>query len=271
MTFSERAGIKPRREVIQIESIDDQLRIALYNFCHDHFVNSWYTESGNLGGPGHVASRIVWTDFLYQPANEYSDSSQDFAHLLKDLIYTCQWNEVYDLIEFIENRTALGMLPTRLNELLAREMSGYRLKEKLIVPVSDPVEIEAIDEALAVAEPFAAARTHLVDALEKLSRRPDPDVRNAITEAVSAVESASRVVSKKHKANLGDALRVLEREGHVHPALKQAWLKLYGYTSDEHGLRHAMTEEPNIDFATAKYMVVSCAAFVNLLSALHSD
>lgn len=60
---------------------------------------------------------------------------------------------------------------------------------------------------------------------------------------------------------------MLESDGRVHPALKEAWVKLYGYTSDEGGLRHAMQEEPDIDFATVKYMVVSCAAFVNLLSA----
>lgn len=241
--------------------------MALYNYCHDRFVNNWY-KNRSLGGAGHRAARIVWTEFLYQPADKFSDSPFDFAEILKELVNRSGWNEVYDLIEFVQKRTELGMLPDKLNALLEREMSGYRLKESMIVPVSDALEIQTIDEALAASEPFAGARSHLIDALEKLARKPEPDVRNAITEAVSAVESASRVIAKKKKANLGDALKVLERGGHVHPALKEAWLRLYGYTSDEHGLRHAMTEDPNIDFATAKYMVVSCAAFVNLLSAL---
>jgi hypothetical protein len=175
---------------------------------------------------------------------------------------------VYDLLEFVQLRTVLDLQPDAVNALLEREMSGYRFREQMIVPVSDNVELAAIDGALSVPEPFTGARRHIIDALDKLSQKPEPDVRNAITEAVSAVESAARVVAGKHKATLADALKVLEKAGNVHPALKDAWLKLYGYTSDEHGLRHAMTEDPNIDFATAKYMVVSCAAFVNFLSML---
>ncbi len=48
---------------------------------------------------------------------------------------------------------------------------------------------------------------------------------------------------------------------------------MYGYTSDEDGIRHALScEDASIDFATAKYMVVTCSAFVNLLvaSGLHN-
>jgi hypothetical protein len=267
MSFSERAGLKSRRETIQLNSMDGNLRMALYNYCYDRFVNNWY-KSHQLGGNGHLAARIVWTDFLYQPADKFDDSPYKFADILKELINRYSWNEVYDLIEFVEKFTPLGMVPEKLNQILEREVSGYRLKGSMIVPISDSAEIGAIDEALEVPNSFAGARSHIIDALEKLSRKPIPDVRNAITEAVSAVESASRVVTKKDKASLGEALKVLESNGHVHTALKEAWLKLYGYTSDEHGLRHAMIEDPNIDFATAKYMVVSCAAFVNLLSAL---
>lgn len=135
------------------------------------------------------------------------------------------------------------------------------------MPVSDKAELSAIDDALDISERFVSARKHILSALDKLSQKPAPDLRNAIKEAISAVESAARIVTGNHKATLGDALKALEKNGKLHATLKDAWLKLYGYTSDEHGLRHAMTEDPRIDFPTAKYMVVSCAAFVNLLSA----
>ena len=65
MSFSERGGMKARRETIQLNSMDGQLRIALYNHCHDHFVDNWY-DRGQLGGKAHRAARIVWTD-------DYSD------------------------------------------------------------------------------------------------------------------------------------------------------------------------------------------------------
>jgi hypothetical protein len=46
--------------------------------------------------------------------------------------------------------------------------------------------------------------------------------------------------------------------------MREAMTKLYGYTSDEGGIRHAMIEESKIDDAEAKFMIVACSAFVNL-------
>lgn len=53
----------------------------------------------------------------------------------------------------------------------------------------------------------------------------------------------------------------------VHPALRGAFQKLYGYTSDADGIRYALLEESNLDFEDAKFMLVSCSAFVNYLKA----
>ena len=53
----------------------------------------------------------------------------------------------------------------------------------------------------------------------------------------------------------------------IHPALKTAFEKLYGYTSDANGIRHANgIGEGNSTFAEAKYMLISCSAFINYLS-----
>lgn len=264
MSFSQRMGFESGREAIQLNSIDSVLRMALYNSLQGVFVAVWYFD-GSLG-KGFRAGRTAWTDFWHRPADEFSDSPYNFIPDLKNFILAGHWNRVYDYIEFILTRTDLPLNPDDINRILEREMSGYRLRGKMFVPISDVTELAAIDQALGSADRFRGARQHVSTALKSLSQKPNPDFRNAITEAISAVESAARVVAGKHKATLGDALKVLEKEGRVHPALKDAWLKIYGYSSDEHGLRHAMTEDPNIDFRTAKYMVVSCAAFVNLLS-----
>ena len=55
---------------------------------------------------------------------------------------------------------------------------------------------------------------------------------------------------------------------HIHPAMENAFTSLYGYTSDEGGIRHAEgLFESNVTFEEAKYMLVSCCAFVNYLIA----
>jgi len=77
----------------------------------------------------------------------------------------------------------------------------------------------------------------------------------------------ARVVVENPKATLGDALRVLEKRGTLHPALKDGFGKLYGYTSDEQGIRHAMLDEPSISAADAKFFLLSCTSFANYLKA----
>jgi hypothetical protein len=108
---------------------------------------------------------------------------------------------------------------------------------------------------------------HIQTALDLFSKRPDPDYRNAIKEAISAIESIALQMSGKKGAGLGHALGALERKAPLHGALRSAFDKLYGYTSDESGIRHAMIEDSKVGFEEAKYMIVACSAFVNYLAA----
>lgn len=52
---------------------------------------------------------------------------------------------------------------------------------------------------------------------------------------------------------------------HIHSAMGQAFSSLYGYTSDEDGIRHGGIDFKNAPAEDAKYMLVSCSAFVNYL------
>ncbi len=268
--FSERYGWKKGREVIQLHRMDEKLRIALFNFFYEQFMKNWgvYNFGQFKPGVGYETARSIWKDFWYKPLDSFPSERYPFMDNLKQWMLEAPWYEVYDFLEFVMNKTSLSLRinSKELNQILEREMAGYRLEAGKVIPVSDATELKTIEESLSLPEKFSGARRHIEDALEKLSQRPTPDFRNAIKEAISAVESAARVVTGKEKATLSDALKVLEKKGKLHPALKRAWEKLYGYTCDEGGIRHAMVEEPNIDFATAKYMVVSCAAFVNFLS-----
>jgi hypothetical protein len=46
----------------------------------------------------------------------------------------------------------------------------------------------------------------------------------------------------------------------------EAFRKLYGYTSDEKGIRHSLLEEAaKVHAEDARFMIVACSAFVNLL------
>jgi hypothetical protein len=106
---------------------------------------------------------------------------------------------------------------------------------------------------------------HLRRSLELLSDRNTPDYRNSIKEAISAVESLVILILKADKGTLGQLIKKLEDEIGLHPALRKAFSNLYGYTSDEAGVRHALTEAEKVDFNDAKFMLVVCSAFINFV------
>ena len=61
-------------------------------------------------------------------------------------------------------------------------------------------------------------------------------------------------------------LKSVTDRGIIHPALAKGWGNIYGFTSDAGGIRHASSDgKIEADFATAKYMLVSCSAFGNYL------
>ena len=100
-----------------------------------------------------------------------------------------------------------------------------------------------------------------------MSNRDNPDFRNSVKESVSAVESACRHLTEMPSATLGEALKKLDQMDPLHGALKDGILKLYGWTSDEGGIRHSLVESDNVKHADAQFMLVACSAFVNYLFA----
>ena len=181
-----------------------------------------------------------------------------------------KWYEVYDFIEFAANNfpdkeTNKKFMET-CNSILEAELSAYRFVGNEITQITSKEEIAEIDEALG--SPIPVVNVHLQNALKLLSDRKAPDYRNSIKESISSVEAICKLIANNEKTDLTGALSIIEREGKIdlHPSLKRAFINLYGYTCDADGIRHALKDEKvNSDFDEAKFMLVTCSAFVNYL------
>lgn len=150
-----------------------------------------------------------------------------------------------------------------LNSTFKRLDYAYRVVDDQIVEITDQEEIVAIEEAV---RQSSTIKTHLSEALKLMSNRQSPDYRNSIKESISAVEALCREITGE--STLGDALRVWEKKGVKIPTfLKSGIEKLYIYTNDKRtGIRHSLmddTESPTFD--EAKFMLVTCSAFVNYI------
>jgi len=63
--------------------------------------------------------------------------------------------------------------------------------------------------------------------------------------------------------------QIIEKEKGIliHPSLSEAFKKLYGYTCDEGGIRHAMiNDNEQVKQEDARFMLIACSAFVNYLT-----
>ncbi|MEN6357068.1 MAG: hypothetical protein ABFD83_08305 [Armatimonadota bacterium] len=270
-SFSERYGYKPVRDILQLETMDELLKTRLWNVIYNE-LTTWHTMPGNSPHTQkkqkeclyHIKS--LWCDFLCKPANKMPIREEQFWFELNEWFSRASWYEIYDLIEALALRTSL-LFQKRCNEALEKEMAGYRLVDKQIAPITNEEELTSVQNALSNEPLFEGARHHLKSALELLSNRENPDYRNSIKESISAIESACRVITGDHKAELGKALDMLDNKLKIHGALKSGFKSLYGYTSDEGGIRHAMLEQPDLNQEDALYMLVTCSAFLNYLAA----
>jgi hypothetical protein len=148
---------------------------------------------------------------------------------------------------------------------LEEEKSAYRLIGRQISPITSESEVKEVDAAARVGGKHKPIATHIQAAIRLYSDRKNPDYRNSIKESISAVEAAVKIITEDEKATLGQALTIVQQKHNLHAALKEALSRLYGYTSDEEGIRHAILEGPKVNEADARFMLVICSAFANYL------
>lgn len=272
--FSERIGAKPVKSEIQTKSMDDQLRVSLWNVltvhCWDRLkVTAIPGEFGTTRAS--IFFPLVWTNFLKWPVDTIPTDDYSALEVLRGRFFKFEWYEVYDFLEFTtqnypcHDRQRMEFL-RNLNLVLGRELSAYRIVGGVVTPITSAEEIASIEDALNLTDRFTPVRSHLERSLSLLSDRKSPDYRNSIKESISAVEALVQIVTGQSGATLGQGLKYLEQNGVIlHTALKEAFSRLYGYTNDAEGIRHALLEEPTLTFEDAKFMLVCCSAFVNFV------
>lgn len=264
-SFSIRNGFEAPRTVIQVDGIDLETRVMLWNVLavlRRQYETYEHRESHR------AFTELIWTSFLKRPLDEAPYDSIVWASV-KEYTLSGQLNEVFDLVEFFSKRLTLGATQAQVfrravNQVFVTYLVGYRIIGEEIAPIHSAVDVEAVTSALEATNSIPAARHHLTQALELLSSRDSPDYPNSVKESISAVESVARLLTSTN--TLGEALKNLATNGvEVHPALERAWSAMYGWTSNEGGIRHGAHDVAKIDQALAKYMLFACSAFVSLL------
>ncbi len=278
MRFSQKIGKTSVRDSIQIESIDIKLENRIWNTIKINFFdeigvdfNYKVDRDSDIG----QVFQAIWQDFFGNRADEIPKdiqrniSAREFVGYIKDWFFKCQWYEKYDFLEYLSKLDLkyfeLGFTE-KCNEALKREMSAYRIVDGFIIQITSEEEIVEIEEALLNPSKWNPVNTHLKTAIEYFSNRENPDYRNSVKESISAVESLCKIIVGNNSATLAPALKIIEKKHKIQDALRSAFTALYGYTSEAGGIRHSLLEDDIIvTMEDAKFMLVSCSAFINYL------
>jgi len=202
---------------------------------------------------------------------EYTEKSLSF--IVDDLLAKLKFNwSAERTLRFFEHfMDAYSPMAEVIELLLKKHAAPYILmKEKgyhRFHPISLEAEREAIGTSFNVLSSFGhnAATRHLAEASQALNKG---NYNGAVRESINAVESVAKIVVADDKATLGKALANLERNNiYIHPALKKGWSELYGFASDESGIRHASRDGMDkVDQFLAIYMFGACASFAAYLA-----
>lgn len=262
MLFSERNGITPSKAIIY-NSISRSCKNKVINFINMMFQN-------NLDAKQIKSLYIcILYEFGIKIDTDIIGETAESLYLyiidqFNELWEKASWNQCFDILEIMLQEEYYDIdFKCEINGIFEEEKMGYRIIDSQIVDITNKEEIEEVEEA--IDSNFNIVNDHIQKSLELYSDRKNPDYKNSIKESITAVESMCCIICGE-KVELGKALGRLEKNGiYIHGAMKNGFQALYGYTSDESGIRHGGIEDKEVTEEDAKFMLITCSAFVNYL------
>jgi hypothetical protein len=277
VTFAQAEGKIRFPSALKWGELDDRMRAALWNSLHwffDAHVKSDEIEGGSYYIP--PLGSMLLREYLHRRhgfqsdfISHYRSKAQciaDWAAIFKQWDYV----DLFDFLTyFLRDRDCPKPVVETVHRALDHSWSPYRLLQKppTIIPAVSNEEAITLTTDLnaAFASKFEASKVHLQSALDFLNKG---EHRAVVRESINAVESAVRDFTGDQNAILSRALKKLTDDSGLHPALANAFEKLYAYTSDEKGIRHALVFADNekVGFDEAIFFVSACSAFIGLLA-----
>lgn len=267
-TFSERNKILPPKN-IQLNGIDDDLRIRIWNIVNIALFHEKAYGFDSFTYEEEDLIEEIWINLFNKDVDSLGREHQ-LKNNFKKIFFASEWHILYSLIEIILKRKrekyySIEEITNAFNLVFEKENSGYRVINDIVSPITTETEINEIKKSLKLDNKYYSVTEHFNTALKLLSDKKSPDYRNSAKESISAVESLGKIITEDKKATLGKALDIINQKINLHPGLTNGFKSIYGYTSDDSGIRHALLEKDNITYEDALFFLVSCSSFVNYL------
>lgn len=272
--FHERMGIKREEFPVQINSMNDPLRVDLWNVYYLFFCER-LTNSDRYSDHLKLIHFRIWIHFLKEEVDNYPKYNiKSYINKIKEFIKSEEWYKIYQLFEYTLSQIEdddfhdleIDSFEDSINSKLKENNSGYTLIQNIFLPITNETEIQEVETVFENSKLYMlnGLKSHLHSAISNLSNKEKPDYRNSIKESISMVEIVARIIEPKENT-LGKALNKLSKNQHINGTFKSAVEKLYAYTNGKNGIRHAMMKDESINIEDARYFLIACSAFSNYL------
>ncbi|UUV05770.1 AbiJ-NTD4 domain-containing protein [Ruegeria sp. YS9] len=266
--FSQRTGLAQRPPQLGLGEVSSELRRLFYYYLDLEIEREecFGVDSSYFDGDWKRVAKDLHVLFFRKSSNTFTNSPYELRQVLDQYIKAAEIGRLFDLVEFfVRHPKSSSELKQDLSTAFVSAKAAYRIIENQIVAIGTEQQAEAFEVAIAATEASGAvaARKHLIDAGVEIRAG---NWSSSVRESIHAVEAMALMLVPK-ATTLGPALSKLEKEGYLHGSLKSAFSTLYGYASDEEGVRHALVfkDEAQVDEADALFMLGACASFVSYL------
>lgn len=183
-------------------------------------------------------------------------------------IFACgDFYEVFDAIEFLSQNSKWSSFDQEIEDAFKSERLAYRFMDKQIFATGNEEQANTILRTFEELED--SGKISSLSHLKKASRLlAEGEYGDSVRESISSVESSVRNLQPS-SSTLGEALNLIHKSdpNKVHPALNEAFKRLYGYTSDTQGIRHSLIDRSKapVSQKEALFMLGACSSFVSYL------
>lgn len=275
-TFSQAHGYEAMPSMLELEQLDQNARTRITNVlinCVNAYTH-YRSSVPKVGDRMKAIARDLHIHHHVRPLDDWSNERKYVADQFRNIAMRRSFNHVFDMIQFIMRHSQCPpFLIVDMKKAFFDSNLAYAIDDSdppTIMPIATAAEGESILSSLRELTDagLQGSASHLRKSAECVNSGQWAD---SIRESIHAVESTAKKIDPKAN-ELKPALQSLEKRIAFHPALKKAIISLYGYTSDEKGIRHALlnNDEARVDRDDAVFMLGACAAFASYLWRKHS-
>lgn len=268
LSFSQKYGYEARPKPMQLEELSNGLRQELWNLSRRLLleISSEHMHRYFAADARKFVEQVLAS--LMNCLEEDVDTEHKVVFdNFKKIILHWDFHRVLSFVELIVNDKFIPeSFAKDMEGLFVKHAAAYRLDTSKIpyqfFPCASKEQGDAIQRDIAALREndMNNAANHFRDAAGHINAQQYP---HSISDSIMAVESVTRQISPKENT-LGKALGALKKSELItNEQLIEGFKKLYAYSNEEEGIRHALVfqneSDPGLDEAV--FMFGACASF----------